>query len=155
MDIDILNELDELKREHRELLKRLRELDRSLNGLSIASTDAATVVGALQGLCRLLKNEILVHCAREKESLLPVLLDRGLGRHTVVQELQNEDVLLQREYERLQRALAGVKATGTRRALETLVSTGERVISMIVEHIHQEEAEIFPLLEREGKNLRR
>lgn len=150
MDVDILKELDELKREHRELLQRLRELDRSLNGLSIASTDAATVVEALQGLCRLLKNEIMVHCAREKESLLPVLLNRGLGHHTVVRELQNEDVLLRREYERLKRALAGVKSTGTRRALETLVSTGERVISMIVEHIHQEEAEIFPLLEREG-----
>ncbi len=143
----LTDQLEGFKHEHGRLLKELNRLDRFLGTLSVGDADPALILRALKQLQRLIKERIIPHCSRERRVFSPLLQKQGLDRGQLVRAILIEDRLLEREYQKLEHALGELNA-GTKRAVETLVSTGERIIAMLIEHIHQEETLLFPLLRR-------
>jgi hemerythrin-like domain-containing protein len=135
--------------EHRELLRELRQLDLSLSTLSIEKTDLAAVVRALEKLRALISEQIIPHCSKEGHVLWPVLRSGGPDEVKRIRAILIEDEVLKEEQRRLGQVLLELERSGKKRAVEALVGTGERIIRMLIEHIHQEEAFLFPLIEKQ------
>ena len=133
------------RREHRLLVRALREWDRKLSAVSVAEVGEEAVVGILEGLEQLIEMSLRPHCARERKALVPVLRHHGL--EGMARELAREDRALARECRQLRRALARIRRWSPQAACAVGIRVGERVIARLIEHIHREEADIFPRLE--------
>mgnify|MGYP000468802848 CR=1 FL=1 len=142
------------RREHVEMLSELYALDQALAQCAEGWVKRERVRQVVQQLQALIRERLLPHCVREKRALRP-LLRRG-SHGSWLTALLEDDRLLRREERLLQHLLHALEQENEP-ALGQVIAAGERIIAALIEHIHQEEIRLFPILESlgagEGKGL--
>jgi hemerythrin-like domain-containing protein len=137
-----------LRHEHFELLNELHALDRTLLQCSAGEMGCEDLLETVRQLRVLIRERLLPHCVRERRLLLPLLRSTTEGRALAV--LLNDDHMLRREERLLTRLLQDLE-NEKGHAVGQIVAAGERIIAVLIEHIHQEERHLFPLVESLGE----
>jgi iron-sulfur cluster repair protein YtfE (RIC family) len=131
--------------EHDVTLMHLSALNRSTRALVEQgyNEEAAAKMRAALGF---LTDEVEVHNAHEEEALFPVL-ERYVEGPTQV--MRDEHRMLKRELRKLKAAVAKVSHTRpTASALQTVRTRAQVVIQKFVNHIHNENNILFPLVQK-------
>jgi hemerythrin-like domain-containing protein len=150
----IARHIERFRREHQELVRELRQLDRAITMLIASESKPAHALDILERLRVLLQEHVLPHCAQEKEVFSAALREMGISARQL-QELLFEDRSLHREYRRLRKALsrqAPAEAVLSRDLLD-LLRMGEQMIARVLEHIRSEESMLFSVLGDDPKRL--
>jgi regulator of cell morphogenesis and NO signaling len=131
--------------EHDVTLMHLSALNRSTRALAEHgyTEDAAAKMRAALGF---LADEVGVHNAHEEEALFPVL-ERYVEGPTQV--MRDEHKMLKRELKKLQAAVAKISPTRpTASSLQTVRTRAQVLIQKFVNHIHNENNILFPLVQK-------
>ncbi len=152
----VARHIELFRREHQELVRELRQLDRAITILIASEPKPVHALNILERLHALLREHVLPHCAREKEVFFVALRGMGVSARQL-QELLFEDRSLHREYRRLRRALSRRAPTEAilSRDLLDLLRMGEQVIARVLEHIRSEERMLFSVLGDDPKRASR
>jgi len=129
--------LETFAREHQTVLGKLRELRESLNRLKEGSGVGAERA-TLEGFSRLIEGDIRKHFKNEEEALFPVLGSvPGMRNGPITVMLAEHDIL----YNAFNEFNSGVE----RENREQVINSGERILTVLTDHIHKEDNVLFPL----------